>query len=213
LREAVTRLALVDLPGVLDGIVDAEALMRDAVDGLAEHLDQPAIAVPGELLVPRRPPETDDGLVVEPDVEDRVHHPRHRDRRSRADRDEQRIVGVAEVLPGLLLEPLDVLRDLLVEAGDFASGGHVRAAGVGRDRKAGGDRDPELRHLGEPDPLAPEEVPAAVGGLVEVVGVAGHGVADVVICRATLLRQRRLARNSATHASMRNPIQIGVRRT
>ena len=33
-----------------------------------------------------------------PEVEDRVHHPRHRDRRAGADRDEQRIVRVAEAL-------------------------------------------------------------------------------------------------------------------
>ena len=52
--------------------------------------------------------------------------------------------------------------------------GHERAAGVGRDREAGGNGDAELRHLGEADPLAAEQVAAALGGLVEAVDVAGH---------------------------------------
>src|SRR4029077_17034917 len=109
LREALPGAALIDLPRPLDGVLDAEALVRDVVDGLAEHLDQPAIAVACELLVSRRARETLDGLVVEPDVEDRVHHPRHRARRPRADGNGQRILGVAEPLSGLLLEPRDVL--------------------------------------------------------------------------------------------------------
>ena len=57
-----------------------------------------------------------------------------------------------------------------------------------------------------------EEVATAVGGLVEVVHVASHRAADVVICRQ-LACQRRLARNSATHASIRSPIHRGVSRT
>ena len=203
---------LVDLPGPLDGVLDAEALVRDVVDGLAEHLDQPAVAVARELLVSGRARETLDGLVVEPDVEDRVHHPRHRDRRPRADGNEQRILGVAEPFSGLLLEPRDVLRDLLVEPLDLAGGGHEGAGRIGRDREAGRHRDPQLGHLREPDSLAAEEVPAALGGLVEVVDVAGHRGADVVICRQ-VVRQRRLARNSASHASARSPIHTGVSNT
>ena len=96
-------------------------------------------------------------------------------------------------------------------------GRHAGAAGVGRDREAGGNRNPELRHLGEPDALAAEQVPAAVGGLVEVVDVAGHarerrcfsdGSARTVHLAGRT--ERRRARNSATQASARSPIQIGV---
>ena len=81
---------------------------------------------------------------------------------------------VAEALAGPLLEPRDVLGDLVLEPLDLAAARHVGAAGVGRDREAGGDGDPELRHLREPDPLAAEQLAAAVGGLVEVVDVARH---------------------------------------
>ena len=48
------------------------------------------------------------------------------------------------------------------------AGGHVGAAGVGRDREAGRDRQAELGHLREADALAAEELAPAAGGLVEV---------------------------------------------
>ena len=63
--------------------------------------------------------------------------------------------------------------DLAVEAvGDLAAAGHVGAARVGRDGEACRDRDPELRHLDEPDPLSAEELATASRVLVEVVDVA-----------------------------------------
>ena len=62
--------------------------------------------------VPREPL---DGIVVQAEVQDRVHHPRHRDRGARPDGDEQRVVGRAEALARLRLEPVDVLVDLGLE--------------------------------------------------------------------------------------------------
>ena len=59
----------------------------------------------------RSSPSTESSL--RPEVEDRVHHPRHRLARAGAHRDEQRVVGVAEPLAGLLLEPRERLVDLL----------------------------------------------------------------------------------------------------
>jgi len=49
-----------------------------------------------------------------------------------------------------------VLRDLLVEPFDDAAGGHVGAAGLGRDREPGRHRNPELGHLRQPDSFAAE---------------------------------------------------------
>ena len=48
---------------------------------------------------------------------------------------------------------------------------HVGAAGVGRDREARRDGHAELRHLGEADALAAEQLAAALGRLVEAVDV------------------------------------------
>ena len=62
-----------------------EVLAGDAQDGLAEHLDQPAVGVEGEALVTGLGREPAHRLVVQPDVEDRLHHPGHRELGPRAD--------------------------------------------------------------------------------------------------------------------------------
>ena len=56
-----------------------EALAVQAEHRLAEHLDESAVRVPGEVLVAGLRRQSADALVVEPDVEDGVHHPRHRE--------------------------------------------------------------------------------------------------------------------------------------
>ena len=57
-----------------------EVLVVDAAHDVAEHVDQPAVGVVGEPLVAGRVGEADDRLVVQAEVEDRVHHARHRAR-------------------------------------------------------------------------------------------------------------------------------------
>ena len=144
-----------------------------AVDDLAVHLDQPPVGVPGEALVAGPGGQALGRLVVETQVEDRVHHPRHRDGGARADGDEQGIGVVPEPLAGPLFEGGQVLIHLGLEPfGNLAARVHVGAARVGGDREAGRNGNPELRHLGEAHALAAEQLASAVGGLVEVVDVA-----------------------------------------
>jgi hypothetical protein len=148
-----------------------EEVAVDPVDHLTEHLDQPPVGVVGEARVPRLPGQPLDRVVVQPEIEDRVHHPRHRDGRARAHRHEQGVVVRAERLAGLLLEAPHVLCDLLLEPRRQLARRHVGAAGGGRDREARGDAHPELRHLCEADALPAEQLPPAVARLVEVVDV------------------------------------------
>ena len=149
-----------------------EAVAVDAVDDLAVHLDQTPVRVEREALVAGRPGEALRRRIAEAEVQDRVHHPGHRDRSPRAHGDEQRVALVAEALARVLLERAHVLGDLVLEAvRELAPRAHVRATGVGRDREAARDRDSELRHLHEPDALAAEQLAPAVGRLVEVVDV------------------------------------------
>ena len=61
-----------------------EPMPIDPVDHDAVHLDEPAKRVECEARVPRRGGETLDRDVVQPQVENRVHHPWHRDRGTRA---------------------------------------------------------------------------------------------------------------------------------
>src|SRR5439155_2486936 len=108
-----------------------------------------------------------------PYVQDRVHHPRHRDRRARAHGYEQRVARIAEALAGPLLERLNVVLDLVLEpGGELVVRLHVRPARLGGDREPGRDRHPELRHLGESHSLSAEELTPAFGRLVEVVDIA-----------------------------------------
>jgi len=152
-----------------------EAVALHALDDLAVHLDQPAVGVVGEARVPGGLREPLDGVVVQAEIEDGVHHPGHRDRCPRADGDEQWIVRVAETLARLPLQGGDVLGDLCVESvRERVSPTHVGAAGIRRDRETRRDGDTEGGHLGEADPLAAQELAAAARFLVEGVDVA-HG--------------------------------------
>jgi hypothetical protein len=120
----------------------------DAVDHFAIHLDQPAVRVVGEAFVAGHPRQPLNRFVVEPEIEDRVHHPRHRDRSARAHRNEQRVVRVAEALARALLERLDVALHLFVEpVRERLPVRHVRPAGIRRDREPGGNGHAELGHL------------------------------------------------------------------
>ena len=202
----------------------------DAVDDLAVHLDEPPVGVVREARVARRLGQPFDRHVVQPEVEDRVHHPRHRDRGAAANRDEQRVVQVAEALPGPLLERGEMPVHLVVQPlRDVPADGHVRTAGVGRDREPAGDGNAELRHLGEADALAAEKLAPSPRVFVEVVDVAHlrgesthqallarrSGDASVASTRRLPADQRRAARDlsSAAHAAALRPSQIGVSST
>ena len=99
----------------------------------------------------------------------------------------------------------NVLGDLGLEAIREVALGHVGAAGVGRDRETGGNREPERCHLGEADSLSAEQLPAAVGRLVEGI----HEDADAHR-RIVISHRRRRARYSASHATDLSANQNGV---
>ena len=130
----------------------------DSVDDLAVHLDQATVRVEGEALVPRGLGKPLGCGVAEAEVENGVHHPGHRDRRARPNRDEQGIAGIAEALAGLLLEPDDVSIDLLVEPlRNLAAACEIRAAGICRNREAGGDGHAQPRHLRQAGPFSAQQ--------------------------------------------------------
>ncbi len=152
-----------------------EPVPVDPFDHLAEHLDQPPVRVEREPTVARPRRETLRSCVVQPEIQDRVHHPRHRHRRTGPDRDEQRIVARPEPLPGPRLEPPHVLVHLRLQSLRQLAAGQVGATRIRRDREARRDRHPELRHLREPDPLPAQELTTTPRRLFEVVDVTdGH---------------------------------------
>jgi hypothetical protein len=66
-----------------------ERAVIEAEHDVGIHLDEAAIAVPGEARVAGRGGEALDAGVVEAEVEDRVHHAGHGDAGAGADGDEQ----------------------------------------------------------------------------------------------------------------------------
>ena len=76
-----------------------KVLMIDADDDIAEHVDQSPVGVAGKPLVAGRLGESADRLVVEPQIQDRVHHSRHRNGSATADGDQERVLLVPELLP------------------------------------------------------------------------------------------------------------------
>ena len=94
-----------------------------------------------------------------PEVEDRVHHPRHRELGAGADAHEERVRRVAEALAGLALDLLDRLEDVVPQpVGELLAVREVVVARFGRDRETGRDGQPGVRHLGQSGALAAEQV-------------------------------------------------------
>ena len=158
------------LAELLERVLELRAV--DVEDDLGEHLHEAAVRVVREARVVGLLGQAPDRHVVEPEVEDRVHHPRHRERRSRSHRHQQRVGGVAELLAHLRLERGERGGDLVHEAGrDLVVGGHVGPARVGADRESGRNGETELGHLGEVGALAPQQELLLLGALLEGVHV------------------------------------------
>ena len=139
----------------------------DAAHGGGEGVEQALVGAPGELGVTRVAGEALDDVVVEADVEDRVHHARHRDRRAGPHREQQRGVRVAELAVELLLELLQLVVDPLADTAGQRAVMQVLAADVGAEDEARRDRHPEADHLDEAASLAAEAVDVRLAGGVE----------------------------------------------
>src|SRR5262249_12820618 len=116
-------------------------------------------AVIGEATIARLFSNRHHRLIVEPEIEHRVHHTRHRGTRSGAHRHEQWVALVTEGLageaPDLGKRPLDLSRELLRIG---VAVGVIVGADLGGDRETRRYREAEIGHLGEPGALATEEV-------------------------------------------------------
>jgi hypothetical protein len=146
-----------------------EELALDAEDRLAEHLDQPAVRVPREAVVTGLLGESLYGLVREADVQDGVHHARHGELGPGTDRDEEGVVGLAELLAHLRFEGVEMRTHLVTQCRRLVATVEVGLAGLGGDGEAGRDGEAEVGHLGEVGTLATQEVLEVLVALGEVV--------------------------------------------
>ena len=136
-----------------------ELLAVDAHHGLAEHLDEPASCIEREALVIGERGEALGGVLVEAEVEDGVHHARHRELGPGPNADEERVVRIPEALLGLSLEALERGQRLLPQARwELALVDEISAAGFGGDGEARGYGHSCPCHLGGAGALAAEQV-------------------------------------------------------
>ena len=131
----------------------------DVKHDAAEHRDESPVRVPGEALVLGELREARAALVVQAEVEDRVHHSGHAHRRTRADRDEQRILGIAELLLRGALDRRERLFHLVPKTcRQLFLRREVGVACGGGDRETGRNGKTGVRHLREPRALATQEI-------------------------------------------------------
>ena len=136
-----------------------EQVMIEAEHHVGIHGDEAPVGIIGEAAVAGIAGQRLDGLVVEAEIEDGVHHARHRGAGAGAHRDEQRVVAIAEPPAG---EPADLGErrlDLAPELRRIALAVPVEVgADLGGDGEAGRHRQAEIGHLGEVRALAAEEI-------------------------------------------------------
>jgi hypothetical protein len=143
----------------------------DAEHHVAVHRDEPPVGVHREPAVAAVRGEPLDDLGVQPEVEDRVHHARHRDLGARAHRDQQRRLRIAEATGHAALEHHEVLVDLPLHLRGDGPEIAMQHAGGGADREARRHRDPGVGHLRQACALATEQV-------LHVVATFGRAVSE-----------------------------------
>ncbi len=169
-----------------------EGFVCDVEDHRAEHLDETAIGVEHEVSILGDIDHALDDVVVEADVEHRVHHPGHGELGTRAARHEQWIGRITEALAGFPLHMLQRIHDLRPHVvRKLLAGVEVRVARFGGHRETGRHRDPDPGHLPEIGPLSTEESPNALpipiqsflgcGNLVKPVYILGHHQSSTAI--------------------------------
>ncbi len=149
-------------------------LARDAHDDAAEHRHEAAVTVLGEAVVTGLGGQAFDGLGRQADVQDRVHHAGHGRPRAGADGYQQGPLGVAEAHTHRPFHPLERLQRSVPHArGILLAEFVIFDAGFGRNRESRRHRDAQVRHLGQPRPLAAEQ-------LLHIGGALGFAVTEVV---------------------------------
>ena len=133
----------------------------------AVHLDEATVAVVREAGIRGARGEPLYGLVIQAEIQNRIHHAGHRFACAGAHRQQQRVVAIAEAFTLLLLHFSDRRFDVGGQLCRVAALVVVEvAADVGADGESGRNRKTDRRHLGQICALAAEQIAhraAAVG--------------------------------------------------
>ena len=164
-----------------------EDLVIEAHHDIGIHLDETAIAVPGKARIAGIARECLDGRVVEPEVEDGVHHARHGGAGAGAHGEKQRAGSVSEATAGLRLQHLQRFENLALQRGsENPSFGMKAAAGLGNECKSGRHRQSERGHFRQIGALATQNLPvdrASLGlAAAERIDPLGHACSPPIPC-------------------------------
>jgi hypothetical protein len=140
-----------------------EGVLIDVHHDRAEHLHQSPVGVVDELLVAGQRHHAGHRLLVQADVQHRVHHAGHGELGAGAAGDQQRVAGIAEHLASGGFGGLHRGQLLLPQPlGELLARGQVGVAGLGGDGEAGGHRQLAADHVGQARALAAQQRPHAV---------------------------------------------------
>ncbi len=147
-----------DLGALFDAVKDVLKLLLGNIENdVTEHLDEAAIGIISKAGIIAALGERFNGLVIEAQIQNRVHHAGHGELGAGANGDQERIVANAELLALQLFEArkrrVHLHIDLRVE---FAA--HVLTAGFGLDGESGRDGQACIGHLSEAGAFAAEHV-------------------------------------------------------
>ena len=152
----------------------------EAHDHVAVHLDETAVGIPGETLVTGLFGQTGNRFIIESEVENGVHHARHGSARAGANRNQQRIGRIAELLAHFLFNKrhplLDIGFDQLEDGVSTLLG--IDRAGFGADGETGWDGDTQAAHFSQIGPLAAQCVFHVCG----TVGLRRTKYVDQFVC-------------------------------
>ncbi len=132
----------------------------NALHHVAVHLDEPPVAVVSKPPVVGLVFQPLDRLVVEPQVEHGIHHPRHAHRGPRPNAQQEGVFGIPEPLSvHQPFQPFNVFVDRLLEAfGVFPVVLEVQVADLGGDGESGRNRDSNPAHLRQVGPLPSQQM-------------------------------------------------------
>jgi hypothetical protein len=136
-----------------------EHLPLDPHDGGAEHGDQPSVGVESEPFIARFFDQGLHGRVVQPKVQNRVHHPGHGKFRTGTHGNEERGFRAPELRSHRLLDLFQVGKHLFPHAGRILFPVlEIRVARLRGNGEPGGNRDLQARHVGQPRPFSAQQV-------------------------------------------------------
>ncbi len=152
LLDALARLHLID-----EGL---KILLAHFHNHVGIHLDEPAVAVPGPAGVAGLGSHHRHHVLIEAQVQNGIHHARHRGPGAGTDRDQQGVFLIPELLTGDFLQLVHVGHDLGLDfIVNLAAILVILGAGLRRNSKALGNRQSDVGHFGQIRPLATQKLP------------------------------------------------------